>query len=36
MISEHENTQAKSAGQQIKKIGDSVNSYIVNHYDKLS
>lgn len=36
MISEHENTQAKSVGQQIKKIGDSVNSYIVNHYDKLS
>jgi len=36
MISEHENTQAKSAGQQIKKIGESVNSYIVNHYDKLS
>lgn len=36
MISDHENTQAKSAGQQIKKIGDSVNSYIVNHYDKLS
>lgn len=36
MISEHENTQAKLAGQQIKKIGESVNSYIVNHYDKLS
>lgn len=36
MIKDHENTQAKSAGEQIKKIGESVNTYIVNHYDKLS
>lgn len=31
-----EDTQAKVAGEQIKQLGDSVNSYIAVHYDKLA
>lgn len=36
MLKEDENTQSKAVGQQIKQIGNSVNSYIALHYDKLS
>jgi competence protein ComGC len=36
MLKNHENNQAKIAGEQIKQIGNSVNSYIAVHYDKLS
>ena len=36
MLKEHENTTAKIAGQQIKQIGNSVNSYIAVHYDKIA
>lgn len=36
MLLTQESTQAKIAGQQIKQIGDSVNSYIAVHYDKMA
>ena len=36
MVRSQENTQAKAVGEQIKQIGNSVNSYIAVHYDKLS
>jgi competence protein ComGC len=36
MLRKQEKTLAKSAGEQIKQIGNSVNSYIAVHYDKLS
>ena len=36
MIKEQENKTAEIAGQQIKQLGNSVNSYIAVHYDKLS
>ena len=36
MLKTYENNQAKAVGQEIKQIGNSVNSYIALHYDKLS
>ena len=36
MLRNHENTQAKAVGEQMKQLGNSVNSYIATHYDKLS
>ena len=36
MLQKQENILASGAGQQIKQIGDSLNSYIAVHYDKLS
>ena len=36
MLKKHEQIQAISAGEQIKQIGNSVNSYITVHYDKIS
>ena len=36
MIKEQENKTAEIVGQQIKQLGNSVNSYIAVHYDKLS
>jgi prepilin-type N-terminal cleavage/methylation domain-containing protein len=36
MMKDYDINQAKSLGQQIKQIGNSVNSYITLHYDSLS
>ena len=36
MLQKQEDVLASGAGQQIKQIGDSLNSYIAVHYDKLS
>ena len=36
MLRINEDNQAKIIGEQIKQIGNSVNSYIAVHYDKLS
>ena len=36
MLKKYEQIQATSAGEQIKQIGNSVNSYITVHYDKIS
>ena len=36
MVKSQEDIQAKAVGEQIKQIGNSVNSYIAVHYDKLS
>ena len=36
MLRKQEGILAKSTGEQIKQIGNSVNSYIAVHYDKLS
>ena len=36
MVRDQEDIQAKAVGEQIKQIGNAVNSYIAVHYDKLS
>ena len=36
MVKSQEDKQAKAVGEQIKQIGNSINSYISVHYDKLS
>lgn len=36
MLKSQESQKSSFAGNQIKLIGDSVNAYISNHYDKLS
>ena len=36
MVKDQEDIQAKAVGEQIKQIGNAVNSYIAVHYDKLS
>ena len=36
MLRINEDNQAKIIGEQIKQVGNSVNSYIAVHYDKLS
>lgn len=36
LVKNQEINKAQFSGEQIKKIGDSVNSYISNHYDTLS
>ena len=36
MVKSQEDIQARAVGEQIKQIGNSVNSYIAVHYDKLS
>lgn len=36
MVKSQEDIQAKAVGEQIKQIGNSINSYISVHYDKLS
>ena len=36
MLRGQEDIQSKAVGQQLKKIGDAVNIYIVNRYDLLS
>lgn len=36
MLKTNEYNQAKIIGEQIKQVGNSVNSYIAVHYDKLS
>ena len=36
MLRKQEDTLAKTVGEQIKQLGNSVNSYIAVHYDKLS
>jgi len=36
MLRSYENTQSKAVGEQMKQLGNSVNSYIAAHYDKLS
>lgn len=36
LLVDQENISAKAAGQQIRQVGESVNSYIAVHYDKLS
>lgn len=35
-LEQQDTVSAKVAGEQIKQVGDSVNSYIAVHYDKLS
>lgn len=36
MVNEQNNIQSEALGEQIKKIGDAANLYIVNHYQELS
>lgn len=36
MLMDHESGQSRMAGQQIKKVANAANNYIVNHFDKLS